>query len=70
MVRAKDAILSRLREFGRPVPVHELRVPGVSENAAATRLSEMAREGLVVGVPVPGFRYKAWRPVTPGELPL
>ena len=69
-MKAKDAILSRLREFNRPVPVHELNVPGVSENAAATRLSEMAREGLVVGVPVPGFRYKAWKAVTPGELQL
>ena len=68
-MNAKEAILSRLKEFGRAVPVHELRIVGISENAAATRLSEMAREGLVIGLTVPGFRYKAWT-VADGRLPL
>ena len=58
---AKEAILARLREVGEPVPVHSLNIVGVSENSAATRLSELARAGKVVGVSVPGKAYKAWK---------
>lgn len=68
-IKAADAILARLREFNRPVPVHDLRLEGISENAAATRLSELARAGLVVGVPTPGRRYKSWA-IQPQELRL
>lgn len=68
-MKAADAILARLREAGRPLPVHELNIMGVSENGAATRLAEMARAGLVVGVPTPGKRYKSWI-VQPQELRL
>lgn len=68
-MKAADAILARLREFNRPVPVHDLRIEGVSDNAAATRLSELARAGLVVGVPTPGKRFKSWT-VADGRLPL
>lgn len=68
-IKAADAILARLREAGRPLPVHELNIMGVSENGAATRLAEMARQGLVIGVPVPGKRFKSWT-VADGRLPL
>lgn len=68
-VKAADAILARLREFNRPVPVHDLRIAGVSDNAAATRLSELARAGLVVGVPTPGARYKSWM-IQPQDMRL
>lgn len=57
---AKAAILARLREAGRPLACHELHIPCVSENAAATRLSEMARAGLVVGRTRPGKAFKEW----------
>lgn len=57
---AKEMILKRLKELGRPVAVHELGVIGYSENNLATRLSELARAGVVVGARRPGFAFKEW----------
>lgn len=70
---AKQAILDRLREAGRALATHELGLVGYSENACATRLSELARAGLVVSAVRPGAKYKEWRiPYNSGqqELPL
>ncbi len=63
---ARDAILARLAEATRPIPLHELDVIGVSQAAASARLREMARENLVESVPVPGKRFTAWR-ILPGQ---
>lgn len=58
---AQRLILNRLANADRALAVHELGIAGVSDNAAATRLSEMARSGLVEGWRVPGKAYKVWR---------
>lgn len=68
-MKAADLILSRLREAGRPLALHEINVPSVAQTAASARLRELRREGLVQSVPVPGFRYTAWQ-LTPQELRL
>ena len=57
---AKDKILDRLSNAINPLALFELNIMGVSENAAATRLSEMAREGKVVGRMRKGTPYKEW----------
>lgn len=57
---AKEMILKRLGESEEPLPVHKLGIVGYSENNLATRLSELQREGKVVGT-FPGHRpYKVW----------
>lgn len=66
---AKEAILARLREASEPLPIHSLSIPTVSQTSASARLREMAREGIVKSVPVPGARYTAWM-LTPKELAL
>ena len=53
---ASDLILKRLEQAGRPLAVHELGIYGVSDNAAATRLSELAGEGKVAGT----YRAGKW----------
>ena len=47
---------------GSPVPVavHELGIIGYSENALATRLSELQRIGRVRGQRRPGKSFKEW----------
>lgn len=57
---AKDLILKRLAEAAEPLPIHALDIPGVSQTSASARLREMARENLVVSLPVPGKRFTAW----------
>lgn len=57
---AYDQILKRLSESTRPLAVHELQIWGISDNAAATRLSELAQQGKVVGHYRPGKRFKEW----------
>lgn len=66
---AKGAIVNRLLEAAGPLAVHEMYLPGFSENAIATRLSEMAKAGYVVGTVRPGKRFKEWALVKHGELP-
>lgn len=58
---AKQEILKRLKDAGRPLACHELQIIGVSENAAATRLSELANLGLVVGTRRKDKAFKEWR---------
>lgn len=57
---ARDLILERLSDISW-LAVHELKIQGVSDNAAATRLSELAKAGLVEGRVRPGAHYKEWR---------
>lgn len=57
---AKGAILLRLREAGKPLAVHELSINGYSENSLASRLSELAKAGLVKGDTRKGHAYKEW----------
>lgn len=70
---AKPEILRVLGESRTPLAVHELRIPGFNENNLASRLSELARAGLVVGVKRPGKPFKEWslvRAAGQAELPL
>lgn len=64
---AKEKILQRLRDFGGFLAVHELKLGDVSDNAAATRLSELARDGKVIGRTRQGKAYKEWSAVNPGQ---
>lgn len=57
---AREKILDRLALADNPLALHDLNIQGVSQAAASARLREMAREGLVVSVPVAGKRYTAW----------
>lgn len=57
---AKERILERL-EGNFWLACHELKILGVSENSAATRLSEMAKMGLVEGRFRKDEAYKEWR---------
>lgn len=60
MLTAKQRILARLAQARTPLAVHEIRLDGVSDNAAATRLSELQRAGRVIGVYRPGKPFKEW----------
>ena len=57
---AKHLILMRLQEAGKPLAVHQFHIYAVSDNALATRLSELAKEGKVVGKFPGGKPYKVW----------
>ena len=68
-MNAKEKILHRLSLSDLPVPIHELNIQGVSQTSASARLREMAREGLVMSVPVNGARYTAWM-LAPDDMSL
>ena len=57
---SKGWIALRLRQAGKPLATHELNIPGYSENALATRCSEMARAGLIIGNVRQGKQFKEW----------
>ena len=57
---ARDIILNRLAHASGPVALHELDLKSVSQTSASARLREMAREGIVKSVRVPGKRFTAW----------
>lgn len=57
---ARVALIERLKESQTPLAVHELAILAHSENALATELSIMARQGLTVGVYREGKRFKEW----------
>lgn len=59
---AKELILKRLKEAGQPLAIHELCLMGYSENNLATRISELAADGLIVGSFRPGTHFKEWKP--------
>lgn len=66
---ARDLIVARLAQAPAPLALHELDIVGVSQTSASARLRELAREGIVQSVPVPGKRYTAWR-LAPKDLTL
>lgn len=66
---AKAKILARLASSPWPTPLHKLDIPGVSECSASARLREMAKEGLVRSVSVPGKRFTSWE-IVPKDLVL
>ena len=62
-VTCKKVILERLRSAGRPLAAHEFNHPdftGYSENCIATRLSEMALAGVLIGRFRQGKPFKEW----------
>ena len=65
----KRRILQVLAATERALAVHEFELIGVSENNIATRLSEMAKAGLVIGTRRPGQAFKEWQ-IPVGQLPL
>ena len=60
MMTSKELILERLSESGKSLACHELNITGHSENALASRLSELQREGKIQSRYREGFRYKEW----------
>lgn len=68
-MKARDKILAFLATCDRPVPLHEMSMPGVSQTSASARLREMARDNIVESVRVPGRKYTCWI-LTPKELVL
>ena len=62
---AKQKIIERLKTSLIPLALFELQIFGVSENAAATRLPELAKVGKVIGTYRPGKPYKEWQLVRP-----
>ena len=62
---ASDRILERLSKSPVPLAVHELGIYGVSDNAAATRLSELQAQGKVIGVYRIEARFKEWKLAEP-----
>ena len=58
---AKTEIIRVLSTAGKPLAVHEMDIPLYSENNLATRLSEMAKSGHVIGQTRPGKAFKEWR---------
>lgn len=65
---AKTEIIGRLALADKPLAVHEFHLPLYSENNIATRLSELAREGVVRGTVRPGKAFKEWSLVFKLEL--
>lgn len=63
-------VLVQMDEAGKPLAVHEFdwNALCISENNLATRLSEWAKRGLVVGNWRKGAGYKEWVPGK-GEVP-
>lgn len=56
---ARTALWDRLY-YTTALAVHELNITGHSQNALATELSFMAKDGLVVGTYRKGERFKEW----------
>ena len=58
---SKDCIIEKLKSSSIPLAVHEFGIIGYNENNLSTRLSEMSREGKVIGAFRKGTHYKEWR---------
>ena len=58
---AKQEIIRCLALAERPLAVHEMDISLYNENNLSTRLSEMARDGAVVGEIRPGKKFKEWK---------
>lgn len=57
---AKQEIIRCLALAAKPLAVHEMDIPLYNQNNLATRLSELARDGAVVGTTRPGKNFKEW----------
>lgn len=68
-MNAKTAILEVLSKASEPLAVHQFPYIGFSQTGISARLRELARDGKVESVPVPGKKFTAWR-LAGGELPL
>ena len=66
---AKEAIVSTLSDSDRPLAVFEFGLMGVAQTSISARLRELARDGIVQSVRVPGKRYTAWT-LAPKDLVL
>ena len=66
---AKEAIVDTLSGSDRPLAVFEFGLMGVAQTSISARLRELARDGIVQSVRVPGKRYTAWT-LTPKDLVL
>ena len=64
---ARQSLLRVLGDARRPIAVHELEIIGHSQNALATEISDMAREGILAGNYRAGFRFKEWVLATPSK---
>ena len=67
-MKAADRIIQVLHEASRPLAIHEMVLPGVSQTAASARLRELAKVGIVVGERVPNKAYKAWTVASRGAV--
>lgn len=59
-INSKDLIVNRLLESTKPLACHELKIVGYSENTIATRLSELAKDQIIIGRQRKGYLYKEW----------
>lgn len=66
---ARQKLIAALYRAPRPLALHEIPVEGVSQTSMSARLRELAREGIVQSVPVPGARFTAWA-LSPSQPPL
>ncbi len=57
---AREKIRTRLALADEALPLHALKIPGVSESAAGARLREMTRNGETLCITVPGKKFKVW----------
>ena len=60
MMTAKIAIMGVIKREGVFLAVHEFHIKGYSENCLATRCSEMAHDGVLVGRFRIGENFKEW----------
>lgn len=67
-ITAKREIIRVLAIAEKPLAVHEMDIPIYSENNLATRLSELAREGVVIGKTRAGKAFKEWSLIFKLEL--
>lgn len=58
---ARGLLLKALATSQVAMAVHEIKIAGYSENCLASRLPELAKQGLVVGTIRPGKKFKEWR---------
>ena len=65
---SREKILERLSSVTVPLAVHELNIFGSSENAVASRLTELARAGQVGSRFREGKRFKEWYIIKTGQL--
>ena len=68
-IPARQKIIDYLNLAGEPMAIHEIIIPGVSQNAIGTRLPELANEGIVIGTVRAGTRVKEWS-IVPQDLTL